>query len=79
MVADTQSVTLTTELPGRTAAFLDAEVRPQVSGILVARRFEEGQDVTEGDILYDIEPPGTKRRSNGPRPPWPWRRPNCPR
>ena len=56
VVADTQSVKLTTELPGRTAAFLDAEVRPQVSGILLARRFEEGQDVTEGDILYEIEP-----------------------
>jgi membrane fusion protein (multidrug efflux system) len=51
-----ESVSLTTEMPGRTSAYLEAEVRPQVSGILQSRSFEEGQDVTAGDVLYQIDP-----------------------
>jgi len=49
-------VSLTTELPGRTSAYLEAEVRPQVSGIIQSRRFEEGQDVVAGDVLYQLDP-----------------------
>ncbi|AGW12379.1 putative acrA Membrane Fusion Protein [Megalodesulfovibrio gigas DSM 1382 = ATCC 19364] len=49
-------VTLTTELPGRTSAHLVSEVRPQVSGILQKRLFTEGAEVTEGDVLYKIDP-----------------------
>lgn len=52
----TEKVTLTTELPGRTSPYLVAEVRPQVSGIILKRSFTEGSNVTEGDILYEIEP-----------------------
>jgi membrane fusion protein (multidrug efflux system) len=51
-----QAVTLTTELPGRTAAFRVAEIRPQVSGLLLKRRFTEGADVRAGEVLYDIDP-----------------------
>jgi len=51
-----ETVSLTTDLPGRTSAYLEAEVRPQVSGILQSRRFEEGQDVKAGDVLYEIDP-----------------------
>ncbi|MCG3128232.1 MAG: Multidrug efflux pump subunit AcrA [Phycisphaerae bacterium] len=51
-----EPVTLTTELPGRVAAFLEADVRPQVSGIIQSRLFEEGQDVVAGDALYQIDP-----------------------
>lgn len=51
-----EPVTLTTELPGRVAAFLEADVRPQVSGIIQSRLFEEGQDVAAGDVLYQIDP-----------------------
>ena len=50
------AVVLTTELPGRTSAFLVAEVRPQVSGILQERLFEEGADVKAGDLLFQIDP-----------------------
>lgn len=46
----------TTILQGRTAPFLVAEVRPQVSGILQKRLFKEGEDVTEGQPLYQIDP-----------------------
>jgi membrane fusion protein (multidrug efflux system) len=51
-----EPVVLTTELPGRTAAFLTAEVRPQVSGLLQQRLFEEGSDVRAGSVLYQIDP-----------------------
>ena len=49
-------VTLTTELAGRTISFLQAEVRPQVRGIIRAREFAEGGTVTQGQVLYQIEP-----------------------
>ncbi|MCD4866330.1 MULTISPECIES: efflux RND transporter periplasmic adaptor subunit [Pseudomonas] len=51
-----RTVTLTDELPGRTAAFRIAEVRPQVSGILLKRYFTEGADVKAGTQLYQIDP-----------------------
>ncbi len=49
-------ITLTTELPGRISAFLVAEVRPEVGGIIRERRFTEGADVKAGEVLYEIEP-----------------------
>ena len=51
-----QVVTLTTELPGRTSAFMISEVRPQVNGIIKERLFVEGSDVKEGQVLYQIDP-----------------------
>jgi membrane fusion protein (multidrug efflux system) len=51
-----QRVLLTTELPGRTSAYLIAEVRPQVSGIIQKRLFTEGSDVNAGEVLYQIDP-----------------------
>ena len=47
---------LTRELPGRTSAYLIAEIRPQVSGIIQKRLFQEGSDVQEGSVLYQIDP-----------------------
>ena len=52
----TQKVKLTTELPGRTAPFRIAQIRPQVSGLILKRLFEEGSDVTAGQVLYQIDP-----------------------
>ena len=51
-----QRVSLETELPGRTAAYRIAEVRPQVGGILLKRLFTEGAEVKEGQALYQIDP-----------------------
>ena len=51
-----QPVTLTTELPGRTTAFLTADVRPQVNGLILKRIFVEGAEVKAGDPLYQIDP-----------------------
>ena len=52
----TQRVELTTELSGRVAASLTAEVRPQVNGIIQNRLFVEGSNVKAGDVLYQIDP-----------------------
>ena len=46
----------TTTLPGRTAAYRIADVRPQVSGTLEERRFQQGARVSAGDPLYQIDP-----------------------
>ncbi|MDK9709381.1 MAG: efflux RND transporter periplasmic adaptor subunit [Desulforhopalus sp.] len=46
---------LTVELPGRTAAYRIAEVRPQVSGIVQKRLFTEGSVVKAGELLYQID------------------------
>jgi len=50
-----EPVTLVRELPGRTSAFLVAEVRPQVSGIVKARLFTEGASVKAGQALYQLD------------------------
>ncbi|MFH1216884.1 MAG: efflux RND transporter periplasmic adaptor subunit [Pseudomonadota bacterium] len=55
VVVAPQSVTLTTELSGRTSPRLIAEVRPQVSGIVKQRLFTEGSDVKAGQVLYQID------------------------
>jgi membrane fusion protein, multidrug efflux system len=49
-------VSLTTELPGRVSAYRIAEVRPQVSGVLLKRLFKEGDLVAAGQQLYQIDP-----------------------
>ena len=48
-------IALTTELPGRTTDFRQAQIRPQVNGILQQRLFTEGQMVNAGDVLYQID------------------------
>ncbi|MDR1489577.1 MAG: efflux RND transporter periplasmic adaptor subunit [Desulfovibrio sp.] len=51
-----EAVTLTRTLPGRVSAFTVSEVRPQVTGIIKERLFEEGADVVAGQALYQIDP-----------------------
>lgn len=46
----------TVELAGRVASHATAEVRPQVSGIILKRLFEEGGNVIAGQQLYQIDP-----------------------
>lgn len=50
-----QSVTLSTELAGRTAAYETSDVRPQVNGLITARLFAEGDEVRAGQPLYRID------------------------
>ena len=51
-----QPVPVTTELPGRTSAYLVAQVRARVDGIVLRREFTEGADVKAGQRLYQIDP-----------------------
>ncbi len=51
-----QQTPLSIELPGRTAAYRVAEVRPQVSGIVQKRLFTEGSVIKAGELLYQIDP-----------------------
>ncbi len=55
-VVKSAPLVVTTELPGRTDAYRVAEVRPQVSGIVLKRNFTEGSDVKAGESLYQIDP-----------------------
>ncbi|CDY79904.1 Membrane fusion protein of RND family multidrug efflux pump [Caballeronia glathei] len=50
------SVPVVSELPGRTSAFLVAQVRARVDGIVLRREFTEGSDVKAGQRLYKIDP-----------------------
>ncbi len=52
----TQPVLRTTDLPGRTSAVMTADIRPQVSGVILKRLFIEGSDVQAGQQLYQIDP-----------------------
>ena len=56
IVVRTEPIALTTELSGRTSAFLVSEVRPQVGGVITARLFQEGAYVRAGQPLYQIDP-----------------------
>jgi len=51
-----ERLVLTTELPGRTTAFLVAEIRPQVNGLIQKRLFTEGAEIKAGQVLYQIDP-----------------------
>ena len=56
MTVKTEPLELKTELPGRTSASTVAEIRPQVNGLIIDRKFTEGSDVKAGDLLYEIDP-----------------------
>jgi len=55
IVLQRQNQLLGDTLPGRTAAFMSAEVRPQVSGIVQKRLFTEGAVVKQGQPLYQLD------------------------
>jgi len=50
-----EDTTISTELPGRLESFRYAEVRPQVSGIIKRRLFQEGSYVQAGQALYQLD------------------------
>ncbi len=56
MTVRPERLALTAELPGRTAPFRIAEIRPQVSGLILKRPFREGSNVKAGDLLYQVDP-----------------------
>jgi membrane fusion protein, multidrug efflux system len=52
----TSSVPVVAELSGRTNAYLVAQVRARVDGIVLSREFTEGSEVKAGQRLYKIDP-----------------------
>jgi len=55
VVIHAKPVTLTAELPGRTAPYRISDVRPQVNGLILKRLFAEGSEVKAGQPLYQID------------------------
>lgn len=64
VTTQTQTLSMTTELAGRTNPYMVSELRPQVGGILKERLFKEGGEVRAGDILYQIDDAIFKARHN---------------
>ncbi len=56
ITVQTESVAVASELPGRTSPYQIAELRPQVTGIVKERLFNEGSEVKAGQVLYQIDP-----------------------
>lgn len=56
VTVEPQEIPMFDELPGRVTAHKVAEIRPQVSGIITRRLFEEGSEVKAGQQLYQIDP-----------------------
>ncbi|MHA6203962.1 efflux RND transporter periplasmic adaptor subunit [Dyella soli] len=54
--AQPQSTPLTKDLVGRLSAFRSADVRARVSGVLLKRVYQEGTDVKQGQVLFEIDP-----------------------
>jgi membrane fusion protein (multidrug efflux system) len=54
--AQPQSVPLTKDLVGRVSAYRSADVRARVSGVLMKRVYQEGTDVKQGQVLFEIDP-----------------------
>lgn len=55
MTLTAQALDVSEDLPGRVAALRSAEIRPQVSGIVQRRLFEQGADVKAGAALFQID------------------------
>ncbi|MGA0587240.1 efflux RND transporter periplasmic adaptor subunit [Dyella sp. KRB-257] len=47
---------LTKDLVGRLSPYRSADIRARVSGILLKRTYEEGSDVKQGQLLFQIDP-----------------------
>lgn len=56
VVLQPESQVISTQLPGRTAAFQNADIRPQINGIIQKRLFTEGSLVKAGQPLYQVDP-----------------------
>jgi len=56
VVVQPTAVPMETSLGGRTVAFATSDVRPQVSGVIRTRLFQEGGTVRQGQPLFQIDP-----------------------
>ncbi|HTV41787.1 MAG TPA: efflux RND transporter periplasmic adaptor subunit [Candidatus Sulfotelmatobacter sp.] len=56
ITVQTQPLPMTTQLPGRVDSERIANVNARVDGVVLQREFEQGADVTNGQVLYQIDP-----------------------
>ncbi|WP_406234202.1 efflux RND transporter periplasmic adaptor subunit [Isoptericola jiangsuensis] len=56
VAATTGEAAVASQQPGRVSPVRVAEVRARVAGIVLRRQFEEGSLVTEGQVLFQIDP-----------------------
>jgi membrane fusion protein, multidrug efflux system len=56
VTAEQQTVPLTRDLVGRLSAYYSANVVARVAGVLVKRTYKEGDEVKEGQLLFQIDP-----------------------
>ncbi len=60
MTIESKDTPISLTFVGQTEGSRAVEVRAQVSGILVQRTYEEGQYVSQGQLLFEIEPDSYK-------------------
>ena len=51
-----ETVSLSSEWIGTLDGYVNAQIRPQVSGYLLRRRYQEGAPVRQGQVLFEIDP-----------------------
>jgi membrane fusion protein (multidrug efflux system) len=56
IVTKFEPVALQTELPGRVEPVRVAQVRARVNGVVLKRLFQEGSEVKQGQVLFQIDP-----------------------
>ena len=56
VTVQSQTLPVTTQLPGRVDSERFANVNARVDGVVLGREFEQGADVTNGQVLYQIDP-----------------------
>src|SRR5580698_5183159 len=54
-VAESRDVPITTEWIATMDGYVNAQIKPQVSGYLVRQNYREGSFVHKGDVLFDID------------------------
>ena len=55
VVVQPRRISVASELPGRISPTRIAEVRPRVNGIVEERVFEQGSEVSAGDVLFRLD------------------------
>ena len=51
-----ETVSLSSEWIGTLDGYVNAQIRPQVSGYLLRRSYQEGAPVRQGQVLFEIDP-----------------------
>ena len=55
-VVERRDVSLTSEWIATMDGYINAQIKPQVSGYLVRQNYREGSVVRKGEVLFEIDP-----------------------